>query len=99
MIRSVTGRANGWIAAVVLAARSIAATPDPVAAARRYAEGAASIADQLANEVFATLSPRERHLLLCVANEEVVSVEDAVHLTHDALAGEALAGSRRPGSW
>jgi LuxR family maltose regulon positive regulatory protein len=91
VIRSVIDRSNGWAAAVVLASRAIAASPDAVTTARRYAEGDASIADRLASEVFAVLQSRERHLLLCVANEEVVTTEDAVHLSHDARAGEILA--------
>ena len=41
--------------------------------------------------MFATLQSRERHLLLCVANEEVVTTEQAAHLSHDARAGEILA--------
>jgi LuxR family transcriptional regulator, maltose regulon positive regulatory protein len=97
VVRSVIDRANGWVAAVVLASRSIAATPDAVATARRYARGNASIADRLVSEVFAALQPRERHLLLCVANEEVVTTEQAVHLSHDARAGEVLAGLETTG--
>jgi LuxR family maltose regulon positive regulatory protein len=62
-----------------------------VATARRYAEGDASMADRLASEVFATLQPRERHLLLCVANEAVVTTDQAAHLSHDDRAGEILA--------
>ncbi len=91
VIRSVVEHSHGWVAAVVLASRAIAAAPDAVATARRYATGDASIADRLASEVFAALQSRQRHLLLCVANELVVTTEQAAHLTHDARAGEILA--------
>ena len=91
VIRSVIERSNGWVAAVVLASRAIAAAPDAVETARRFAQGGASIADRLANELLTTLKPRERHLLLCVANEEVVTTEEALHLSHDARAGSTLA--------
>ena len=89
--RVIAGRTQGWCAAVVMTARAVAASPDPVAHARRYAEDGAAVADRVASEVFATLQPRQRHLLLCVAAEPVVTPDLAAHLTHDPLAGEALA--------
>ena len=91
VIASITAQAQGWCAAVVLTARAVASSPDPVAAAQRYAQGDARVADVVASEVFAALRPRERHLLLCTANEEVVTPGTAVHLTHDARADEVLA--------
>jgi DNA-binding CsgD family transcriptional regulator len=90
VVRSIIERSNGWVAAVVLASRAIAATPDVVTSARRYADGDGSIADRLASEVFAALQPRERHVLLCVANEEVVTLEEAAHLSHDPRAEQVL---------
>ncbi len=97
VVQTVTTRTRGWAAAVVLASRAIATAPDVVAAALQYAGGQTSVADSLANEVFAALQPRERHLLLCVAGEETVSVEDAAHLSNDATAGEILAGLEATG--
>ena len=89
--RAIAGRTQGWCAAVVMTARAVAASSDPVRHARRYAEEGTAVADRVASEVFATLQPRQRHLLLCVGAEPVVTPELAVHLTHDPLAGEALA--------
>jgi ATP/maltotriose-dependent transcriptional regulator MalT len=91
VVRAVTTHAQGWCAVVVLAARAVGATPDPAAAARRLAEGNTAIADRVASEVFAALTSRQRHLLLCVASEGVVSAALAVHLTHDPQAAEILA--------
>ena len=90
VLRAVFERAQGWCALVVLIARAVAAAPDPLAAADRYAAGGASVADQVATEVFAALQPRERHLLLCLAGEEVVSTATARHLSHDSRAEEIL---------
>jgi len=90
VIRLVSERAQGWCTAVVLAARSISGAPDPYAAAQRLADEAVPVADQIASEVFAALTQRQRHLLLCVASEGAVDVGMAAHLSHDAGARDVL---------
>ena len=87
----VSERTQGWCGALVLTARAIGAAPDPVAAAERLGAAHTVVADAVASEVFASLHPRERHLLLCVAGDPVVSVDTAVMLTRDPRCGAILA--------
>ncbi|MET1060744.1 MAG: LuxR C-terminal-related transcriptional regulator [Nocardioides sp.] len=87
----VSQRTQGWCGAVVLTARAIGAAPDPVAAAERLAAAHTVVADAVASEVFSSLHSRERHLLLCVAGDPVVSVDTAVHLTRDPRCSAILA--------
>ncbi|MGZ8744953.1 MAG: LuxR C-terminal-related transcriptional regulator [Nocardioides sp.] len=86
----VSDRTRGWCGAVVLTARAIGAAPDAVAAAERLGAAHTVVADAVASEVFAALHPRERHLLLCVAGDPVVSVDTAVMLTRDPRCGAIL---------
>lgn len=91
VVDAVARQAEGWCAAAVLAARDLSSAPDPVAAARLLSNDVAPIATLVAGEVFSTLTPRQRHLLLAIAGDGVVSVPAAAHLTHDQHAGEILA--------
>ena len=52
--RAVTEHTQGWCAAVVLTARSLAATRDPLVAARRLRDQEFPVADAVAAEVFAS---------------------------------------------
>ncbi|MGB0100824.1 MAG: LuxR C-terminal-related transcriptional regulator, partial [Nocardioides sp.] len=89
--RVIADRTQGWCGAVVMTARAVATATDPVALAQQYAAEGLAVADRVASEVFATLQPRQRHLLLCVSTEPVVTPRLAVHLTRDPQAGQALA--------
>ncbi|KRF32438.1 helix-turn-helix transcriptional regulator [Nocardioides sp. Soil805] len=97
VLSAISVRTEGWCAAVVLTARLVAASPDPVAAVHRVSRGNSRVADQVASEVFATLSAQERHLLLCTAAEGVVTAATARHLTRDPAAGEVLDGLESTG--
>lgn len=83
-------RSSGWAAVLALAARTVAAAPDPVAAAGRLADPGLGVADLLANQVFATLDDRTRHLLLCIAGEESATAAAALALTGDPGADALL---------
>ena len=98
VLRAVIDRAQGWCAAVVLTARAIATSPDPVARRPPLPLGRRSVADRVATEVFAALQPRERHLLLCLAGEEVVTSVDRRPTSRTTRgADEILAGLETTG--
>lgn len=97
VVSAIAARADGWCAVAVLASRLVAASPDQPSAVRRMSQGGWTVADQVVNEVFATLTSRERHLLLCTASEREVSAETAAHLTQDRGAGGVLAGLEATG--
>lgn len=95
--RIIADRTEGWCAAVVMSARVVGACSDRVAAARRLELQDTVVADGVASEVFASLLPRERHLLLCTAHEEIVTVETAAHLSRNYAAGQILTGLETTG--
>jgi len=91
VVRSVVEWSRGWCAILVLTAHAAGQARDPAAAVRRLAEGAAPVADQVASEVFTTMTPAQRHLLICLSGEDPFSVQLATHLTGDRQAAEILA--------
>ncbi|WP_170284764.1 LuxR C-terminal-related transcriptional regulator [Kribbella amoyensis] len=90
-VAAIVERARGWPALIVLAARTVAGLPEPARAAEHLSDGGWLMADQLTGQVFSALAGRARHLLLCVASEETVTVDTAVWLSGDPRAGESLA--------
>lgn len=88
---TINQHARGWCAVVVLAARAVAGSPDPLALARSYVEDGNSLADRVASEVLSRLTPQQRHLLLCVSSEPSVTAQTARELTNDPRAPDALA--------
>ncbi len=81
---------HGWSAVLVLLAHAVGRAPEPAEEVRRLTRGAAPVADQVANEVFATLTVPQRHLLLCLGGEQPFSARLAAHLSHDRHAAEVL---------
>lgn len=90
VIDAITQQARGWCAAVVLAARSVHASPPGRSGETVFEDGTIGLGDRVASEVFASLSARARHLLLCTSAESVVTARTAVHLSQDPGAGETL---------
>lgn len=90
LVEAIIETADGWCAAVVMTARAAAAAPSVAAFVRRCRTSGPGVADLIAGEVFVSLRPRERHLLLCAAGEPLLTVNGAVHLTRDPGAGDVL---------
>ncbi|WP_240755620.1 LuxR C-terminal-related transcriptional regulator [Nocardioides iriomotensis] len=90
VVEAVGELADGWCAIAVLAAKAVRADRDPVGAARRMLHQALPVGDRVLDEAFASLTSRQRHLLLCVAGEPQVSAATARHLTQDPGADQAL---------
>ncbi len=70
---AIAARSQGWCAAVVLAARAVAAAPSRSDFVQRCRDAGPGIADLVAGEVFASLRSQERHLLLCTAAEPILT--------------------------
>jgi hypothetical protein len=93
--RIITDRTEGWCGATMLAARAVGNFPDR-RRARRFETKDLAAADRVASEVFAALQPRERHLLLSVAGNDVVSAETAAHSRTTRARARCWPGSRPP---
>lgn len=89
VVREIVALGQGWSAVLVLAARAFSSSAQP-AAVRRLAEGAVPVADQVASEVFSALTSPQRHLLLCVSDEQPFTARLAAHLSHDPNAADVL---------
>jgi ATP/maltotriose-dependent transcriptional regulator MalT len=90
VVAAVDRLSQGWCAIAVLAARAIATDRDPSKAAARLLQARSVFADRVLDEVFASLSSPQRHLLLCVTGERRLTGELARHLSQDPTADETL---------
>jgi LuxR family transcriptional regulator, maltose regulon positive regulatory protein len=90
-IRTLTSRAQGWAAALVLGARTLAAAVDRPAARAELAHTERPVLDYLLGEVYLTLPAATRHLLLCTCDEDVITEDTATLLSVNPAAGALLA--------
>lgn len=94
VVDAIVDQTRGWAAAVVLAARAARRLRDrPSGAAALRTAGS----DLVGQEAFASLGPRERHVLLAVGHEETVTASSAVHLSQDPGAAEVVEGLEQTG--
>jgi LuxR family transcriptional regulator, maltose regulon positive regulatory protein len=90
--------ARGWAAVLVLAARYLRSFPESLPVTLdQVGSGGVGLADALTSEVFSSLGEQQRHVLLCVAGEPVVTPTTAARLSGDIRAGEVLADLERVG--
>jgi ATP/maltotriose-dependent transcriptional regulator MalT len=90
-VQALQARADGWAAALVLGARSLAAAPDRAAARTALTHTEQPVLDYLLGEVFATMPAAQRHLLQCTADEPFVTAAEAGLMSGDPRAAEHLA--------
>jgi len=97
VVGAIVDQAQGWCAIVVLAARAVrAAGPRTTPSIRPSAQGPL-VSDLMAREVFAALTPRERHVVLSVCHEPSVTAEDACLAANDPRALEVLEAMEQTG--
>jgi LuxR family transcriptional regulator, maltose regulon positive regulatory protein len=85
-----TERAEGWAAALRLAALSIYDSPDPERSAKEIASGEGAVASYLMDEVLNTRPPRVRNLLLKTSILDRISPEIAIEVAEDDQAVSEL---------
>lgn len=90
VVDRIVAEAEGWCAALVLAARAVRAGGGVGPGGGSSVVYGSRISDLVAREVFAGLNPRERHLLLAIVHEDAVTAGAAAHLANDPVAGEVL---------
>jgi LuxR family transcriptional regulator, maltose regulon positive regulatory protein len=89
-VEFLTERAEGWAAALRLAAISIDGSPDPELAVKEITTGDGAVAGYLVEEVLNTLPPRVRNLLLKTSILDRVSAGIAQELAQDEHATTEL---------
>jgi LuxR family maltose regulon positive regulatory protein len=85
-----TERAEGWAAALRLAALSMHGRPDPEQAAKEIVSGDGPVASYLMDEVLNTRPPRVRNLLLKTSILDRISPEIAMEVAEDEHAVSEL---------
>ena len=100
VVSAIVDQAQGWCAIVVLAARAAraarAAGSRATPSIRPSTQGPL-VSDLMAREVFAALTPRERHVVLSVCHEPSVTAEDACLASNDPRALEVLEAMEQTG--
>ena len=94
VVATIVEQAQGWCAVVVLAAR--AAGSGGAAASAPSAQGPL-VSDLMAREVLASLTPRERHVVLSVCHGSGVTAEDACLAADDPGALDVLESMEQTG--
>jgi ATP/maltotriose-dependent transcriptional regulator MalT len=88
---AVQERAQGWAAALVLGARTLAGSRDRQQARDALTRTEQPVLDYLLGEVFTTLPAATRHVLLCTSDTEHITDASAVILSGDTDAPSRLA--------
>ena len=89
-LEHLTEHAEGWAAALRLAALAINESPDPGQTAEEIASGSGAVASYLMDEVLSTQPPRVRNLLLKTSILDQVSPEIASEVAEDGIAVSEL---------
>lgn len=97
VVRQILDQAQGWCAVVVLAARAARVAGLRATAPLRSSAQGPLVSDLMAREVFASLSPRERHVLLSICHETGVTAAEACLVSNDPRALEVLEAMEETG--
>ncbi|MFS0701763.1 LuxR C-terminal-related transcriptional regulator [Cellulomonas sp. 179-A 4D5 NHS] len=97
VVRRILDQAQGWCAVVVLAARAARAAGLRAASPLRPSTQGPLVSDLMAREVFASLSPRERHVLLSICHEPSVTAADACLAANEPRALDVLEAMEETG--
>lgn len=97
VVRRILDQAQGWCAVVVLAARAARSAGLRAMSSHRPPTQGPLVSDLMAREVFASLSPRERHVLLSICHEPSVTAADACLAANEPRALDVLEAMEQTG--